>query len=382
MFSAFLLVSLATVPRPLVVVADDASRALTLTNELTADGSFVDLDEVLRAPRTVDDAALDERFSAVAVHLRSLSFAEARTTLQGIEASLSGSDWRRTNASWLKLWALRGFVDHLENEKDPQRGVRAVTEAFSVDPELTLEVPKAERFARWLDEQRQKAKQLAGSRRRIDSTVPALVWVDGRLRGLAPVDVELPPGPHLIVAAQQRAELLQVRVEVAADAVIRLPAAPPLAALARREQLVETARAVAPLPADAPLDELVTVFLSADGAQVTRQARASASTETSTATAEGVRSALSRPAVVTTATVTSTRTPRLISFISAGVLAVAAAIALGVGQATFGAAAQVPQVEDARYRAMMRDGRGWMTGFGVAGALAVAAAGVGVVLSF
>lgn len=384
MFSAFLLVSLATVPRPLVVVADDASRALTLTNELTADGSFVDLDEVLRAPRTVDDAALDERFSAVAVHLRSLSFAEARTTLQGIEASLSGSDWRRTNASWLKLWALRGFVDHLENEKDLQRGVRAVTEAFSVDPELTLEVPKAERFARWLDEQRQKAKQVAGSRRRIDSAVPALVWVDGRLRGLSPVDLELPPGPHLIVAAQQRAELLQVRVEVAADAVIRLPAAPPLAALARREQLVETARAVAPLPADAPLDELVTVFLSADGAQVTRQARASASTETSTATAEGVRSALSRPAVVTTATVTSPppRTPMLISFISAGVLVVAAGIALGVGQATFGAAAQVPQVEDARYRAMMRDGRGWMTGFGVAGALAVAAAGVGVVLSF
>lgn len=381
MVSVLLLVSLSTVPRPLVVVGADPSQALTLTNELTADGAFVDLDEVLRLPRSVDDDALKERFSTVATHLRSLSFTEARATLQAIDASLAGSDWRRTNDSWLKLWALRGFVDHLEDEKDPQRGVRPVTEAFSIDANLTLDVPKAERFARWLDELRQKAKQVARASRRIESPSPALVWVDGRLRGVTPVDVELAPGPHLIVAAQPGAELLQIRVDLAADAVIRLPAAPPLTDPSRRERLLASSRAVAPLPADGPVDELVTVLVSTEGAQVTRQTRNSASVEASPATAEAVRSVVSRPAIATVAQPVS-NVPRLVSFIAAGVLAVAAGVALGVGQSTFGAAAQVPQVDDLRYRALMRDGRGWMTGFVVTGALALAAAGVGVVLSF
>lgn len=381
MVSVLLLVSLSTVPRPLVVVGEDPSQALTLTNELTADGAFIDLDEVLRLPRSVDDAALKERFSTVATHLRSLSFMEARATLQAIDASLAGSDWRRTNDSWLKLWALRGFVDHLEDEKDPQRGVRAVMEAFTIDADLTLDVPKAERFARWLDELRQKAKQVARASRRIESPSPALVWVDGRLRGVTPLEVELAPGPHLIVAAQPRAELLQVRVDLAADAVIRLPTAPPLADPSRRERLLASSRASAPLPADAPVDELVTVLVSSEGAQVTRQSRNSASVESSPATADAVRSVVSRPAVATLAQPVS-NVPRLASLIAAGVLAVAAGVALGVGQSTFGAAAQVPQVDDARYRALMRDGRGWMTGFAVTGALALVAAGVGLVLSF
>jgi len=373
--------AIASVPQPVLVVADDARASLETTVRLLEDGTLVDADERFRTHAEASTESLTRSFAELPGLLRALDFPGARARLEAVQRTLSSSDWRTSSTWWLKLWVLQGFTSHLENEKAPLRGTAEVLAAFAIDPALEVEIPKADRFARWLDEQRTQAAQTPRVAHRITGPEPMMVWVDGRLRGVTPLELTLAAGPHLVVGAARWRERMQLRVEVAAGSVTELPRGPPLAeaALARRTAVLEAVQRQGQLP-EASWPALVVVRI--DGAPSTQRfgsARPSVSVPLEPSSGTVVLAALENP-LVTAAPKAQVRTAAIVSFVAAGVLAIAAGIAFGVGQGTFAKARDVPQLDTVQYGRLMNDGRS-VTGAS-AGLLGAAAIGVGLGLFF
>ncbi|MDP3500842.1 MAG: hypothetical protein Q8S33_10935 [Myxococcales bacterium] len=373
--------AIAAAPPPVLVIADDARASLEATVRLTQDGTLVDVDERFRTQAEASTDSLDRSFAELPGLLRALDFAGTRARLDAIQRTLSSSDWRSTATLWLKLWALQGFTSHLENENAPPRGTAEVVAAFSIDPALQVELPKAERFGRWLDEQRAEASRTPRVAHRITSAEPMLVWVDGQLRGVTPVELTLAVGPHLMVGAARWRERVQLRVEVVAGSVTELPGGAPLteAALARRTALLEAVQREGALP-DPSWPSLVVVRLGgALSAQRFGAGRATAPVPVELSSGASVLAALDAGAPSPRAQV---RAASLVSFVTAAVLALGAGVAFGVAQSTFGSARDVPQLDTAGYGRLMNDGR---TAMAVSGGLLGAAllgAGLGLFFTF
>lgn len=373
--------AIAAAPPPVLVIADDGRASLEATVRLTQDGTLVDVDEHFRAQAEASTDSLERGFAELPALLRALDFAGARARLDALQKTLSSSDWRSTATLWLKLWALQGFTSHLENENAPLRGTAEVVAAFSIDTALQVELPKAERFGRWLDEQRTEASRTARVPHRITSAEPMMVWVDGQLRGVTPVEVTLAVGPHLMVGAARWRERVQLRVEVVAGSVTELPGGAPLteAALARRTALLEAVEREEALP-EPSWPSLVVVRLGGSpSAQRFGAGRATAPVPVELSSGASVLAALDAGAPPPRAQV---RAASLVSFVTAAVLALGAGVAFGVAQSTFGSARDVPQLDTARYGRLMNDGR---TAMAISGGLLGAAllgAGLGLFFTF
>ena len=374
--------AIAAAPPPVLVIADDGRASLEATVRLTEDGTLVDADERFRTQAEDSTDSLERGFAELPALLRALDFAGARARLDALQRTLSSSDWRNTTTLWLKLWALQGFTSHLENENTPLRGTAEVVAAFSIDPALQVELPKAERFGRWLDEQRAAASRTTRVAHRITSAEPMLVWVDGQLRGVTPVEVTLAVGPHLMVGAARWRERVQLRVEVVDGSVTELPGGAPLteAALARRTALLDAVQREGALP-DPSWPSLVVVRLGgASSAQRFGAGRATAPVPVEISSGASVLAALD--AQVPSSSRAPVRAASLVSFVTAGVLALGAGVAFGVAQSTFGSARDVPQLDTMRYGKLMNDGR---TAMAVSGGLLGAAllgAGLGLFFTF
>ncbi|MDX2009289.1 MAG: hypothetical protein SFW67_03815 [Myxococcaceae bacterium] len=386
MWSVVTLVALASTPTALVVEAADEARALAAMVALTRDGRLVDADEVLRTPAPDVTNDLEAAFGAMPGALRALDFATATRTLDDVDRALERSDWRSTHDAWLRARVLRSFMAHLEREDDPSSGVAPVVAALSLDPELKVELPRAERFAKWLDEQRSRAKKVPRRQHRFVTKAPALVWVDGVLRGQTPFVVELPIGLHRVVTATPGFERNQHLIDSAAQTTFSLEAGAPLASRSALDEAVAAAR---PLPTGTL--PLVFVVRLDPGSRASLQ-RFTDVDVSPVVTLEG----LTTDAVVATpfsaqsgapTTMSAQPTPSaggralrplsLTSFIVAGALALAAAVCLGLGQAAFAQAARVPQLEVDTYQRTMAEGRLLTGGSGAMGAGAVLAVGLG-----
>lgn len=374
--------AIAAAPQPVLVIADDARASLEATVRLTEDGTLVDADERFRTQAEDSTDSLERSFAELPALLRALDFAGVRARLEALQRTLSSSDWRKTATLWLRLWALQGFTSHLENENSPLRGTAEVIAAFSIDPTLQVELPKAERFGRWLDEQRAEASRTTRVAHRITSAEPMVVWVDGRLRGVTPLEVTLAAGPHLMVGAGRWRERVQLRVEVAAGSVTELPAGAPLAeaALARRTALLEAVQREGALP-EPSWPALVVVRLGgASSAQHFAAGRASAPVAVELSSGASVLAALDGAAPSSPGA--RRRPAALISFVTAGVLALGAGVAFGVAQSTFGSARDVPQLDTGLYGRLMNDGRTAMAASGLLLGAALLGAGLGLFFTF
>jgi hypothetical protein len=381
MWSAALTLICASTPTPLLVVSSDAARAESTARALTRDERLITLDDALRAPPPDVTAEVEAALAAVPRHLRGLDFTAVTRTLDGLDQTLSRSDWRVTHRAWLQTRVLRGFALHLEREADPTRGVEEVVGALALEPDLVVELPRAERFARWLDEQRRRARKLARGLHRITADVPTPVWVDGVFRGVTPIEVDLPRGLHQVVSATPGRERTQRVIDsTVTDAFVLEPGG----ALTRpgADAVRAAAREARPLPPDT-LDEVLVLRLepsasvqrlSANG--VTAPAPLEALTADALLSARAPTPPTTNPAGPTPRPV---RASSLTSFVVAGAFAVAAAICLGLGQAAFGRGTMVPQLDGSTYARTMNEGR-LLTGSSAAllGA-AVLAAGVGFV---
>lgn len=353
---------------PVLIDASDGRRALEATRALTGDGAFVDFDEQLRTPGS--PAALDVSFADLPGLLRALALEQVEQRLSAIEAPLTASDWRETTPAWLKLWVYRGFARHLRDERDQQAGVADVLDAFSIDPGLQVELLKAERFTRWVEELRARAKQVVTHRLRIDGPEPALVWIDGVSLGATPVEVTLSAGTHLLVATSPGRERVQLKLDVRAAGNMVLPTGAPLPprAQATRAAVLGCATGTSACPAS---DEVMVVTPGPPAsARWVKGGRVGEAMPLDEVTATALATALSRPEPVALQ-----RGPgggALISFITSGVLAVASAITFGLGQAAFGRARDIPQLDALGYRSTMTGARALT---GTAAALAGLAAG-------
>ena len=377
--------TLAAAPLPVLVVSDDPRAALEATVRLTEDGTLVDADERFRTHAEESTRSLERSFAELPALLRALDFAATRARLEAVQRTLSSSDWRKTSTWWLRLWVLQGFTSHLENEKAPLRGTAEAISAFSIDPTLQIEIPKAERFARWLEEQRAEGSRTLRVAHRVTSAEPMLVWVDGSLRGVTPIDVTLTVGPHLVVAATRWRERVQLRVEVAADGVTELPVGAPLSepALARRTALLEAVQREAALPEDSWPALVVVRLGGASTAQRYGTERATAPVPLEPSSGAAVLVALQSRSPAPSPPSARLRPTAIVSFVVAGALAIGAGIAFGVAQGSFARALDVKQTDmTPLYGKLMNDGRtATATSGGLLGA-ALLGAGLGLFFAF
>jgi hypothetical protein len=381
------LLALACAATPILVDASPA-RALELTQALTRDGSFTDFDETLRTPpRPVAEA--EAHLQALPALLRSLGLEEIDRRLMDAEQTLRLADARISTRQWLELWVFRGFAKHLKNENAPAVGGDELVAAFAIEPTLEVDLPKAERFAKWVSQQRRKASEVRRTRHRVTSQTPSAIWIDGTMRGTTAVDVELTIGPHVVSAESPGRERFVGVLEVTASGATTLPTgaalAPDQAEL--RAAIIDAARNGTPpknrLPA-AGVVVIQDVNGSIRAVRVSSFAVASAGSLDSP-TASSLELALAAqggaaqapPFVVGEAERVGLKVPVVVSFVSASVLAVGAAITFGVAQSTFTRAGQIPQVEASEYSRTMNEGRGLMVASGVLTGLVALASALG-----
>lgn len=381
------LLALTCAATPILVDARP-DRALELTQALTTDGRFTDFEETLRvAPRPLTEA--QAHLQSIPALLRSLGLDEIDRRLMDAEQSLRLADARGSTRQWLELWVFRGFSKHLQNEHTSAVGSDELVAAFAIDPALEVELPKADRFAKWVAEQRRKAGQLKRTRHRVTSETPALIWIDGAMRGITPVDVELTIGPHVVSAESPGRERLVKVLEVAASGVTTLPAGAALAPdkAQVRAAIIDAARSRTPPKNGLPSTGVVLIQEVSGAAHAVRVASGAVGTPVSleAPTASSLEQALAAhgeaaqaaPFVVEPKASPGVKVPAVVSFVSAGVLAIGAAVTFGLAQSTFTRAGQIPQVEANEYSRTMNEGRGLMVASGVLTGLMALAAGLG-----
>ncbi len=388
------LLSFVVAATPVLVDAPPA-RAVEVLASVTSDDTFVDFDDSLRATG-ISGAALDAELARLPPLLRTLELEHLEQRLAALERELTAADSRRTMRGWLEVWFVRGFSKFLQNESQPLAGVEEAGWALAIDPALTVELPKAERFAKWVAAQRERAKQLPVVRHRITSGVPALVWVDGVFRGVAPLELMLTRGAHVVCASSPERERTQQLVKVDGASTTALAPAPalPSSRLATRAAVVESSRRGQPPSVELPVPEFV-VLRESDGLRPVRVSAGEVAPALAlvlpTATPAALAAALSTPSsssspssttVVQSPTPNKPLAPALLAFGGAGALAIGSALTFALGQSAFQRAASIPQLEVTSYEKTMSDGRGLTAVGATLAGLALAAAGVGVFFLF
>lgn len=379
------LASLVFAVTPVLVDAPPA-RACELLAALTSDGTFGDFDDTLRAPGSLNE--LESMLASIPALLRALNLEEVERRLSTIEGLLP--PLRPAEAARLQraVWFYRGFTKHLQDESRPGVGEDDVVSAVAIDRELELELPKAERFTRWVDEQRRRAARLERISHRVTGNQAALVWVDGVPRGVAPVELELSVGAHVVSSTSPGRERRHQLVNVRPGTPTRLEEGPPLsqAALEGRAAILDAARSGA-RPAQGRPAEVVVVREGLVLQVVRVSGEVGPPQALAVATPSALRSLLSAsitsPASASTVERPGTHRRALVapvvSFVGSALLAIGGLVTFGFAQDRFASAAQVPQVEVTSYGQLMNEGRGLMAASGVLGVLALTAASVGVV---
>jgi hypothetical protein len=262
--------------------------------------------------------------------------------------------------------------------------VAAVVGACAIDPTLTVELPKAERFTRWLEALRARAAQTPSAVHRFSAAEPAMVWIDGRLAGVAPLELRLTRGLHRVVATAPGRERSQLQVDTTSSTETSLPLGPALTSPTVRA-LRAAVRDGTPLPPAVPLPLYVVRLDPRPTVQRLTDAMPRTSVPLEAVTAEAVLHASSPVSLTEPATPTPTRTfrlPMVLSLVAGGLLAVASAITFGLGQSAFSRAQLIPQLDTRAYADTMIEGRTLVGGSAALLGAAALAASVGLFFAF
>jgi hypothetical protein len=170
-------------------------------------GTRTDLTDLSAAARAEDRRARQEKTAAAAELTRAaidamdgLELAAAVEKLDRAIALLEDADLRADFGALSNALALRAVALHLSGGDAKAQADEALGKLFASSPDFRFPSGRwSPEVQSWLESGRQTSKQQSPIAIDLQALAPALVWVDGLYRGIAPLQISgLVPGSHFL----------------------------------------------------------------------------------------------------------------------------------------------------------------------------------------